>query len=133
MNRLELIGYLGKDPELRETSSGLAICNIRLATQERRKNKDDDWKVATTWHDVTCFGKTAETCCKYAMKGSLLRVEARLGYEPIEGTSHHVANITAIRLDILGNRKPVETSIQTASFSHSVIDENLDLRCNNQK
>jgi single-strand DNA-binding protein len=108
MNRLELIGYIGNDAEVRETKNGLFICKVRVATNERRKGNGGDWKTETTWHTVTCFGKIAESCGRYGAKGSHVRIEGRLTYSLISGTTYSVANITVNRLEFLSTKKQVK-------------------------
>ncbi len=82
MNRVTLFGRLGRDPEVRETGEngggGGAVCNLRLATVERYKDKAGNWQEATEWHRVVAFGRTAETCGKYLAKGREILVDGRL-------------------------------------------------------
>ena len=59
VNKVILVGRLGADPEARTTQSGTMVCNLRLATDERRKDKEGNWGSHTEWHRVVCFGKTA--------------------------------------------------------------------------
>lgn len=76
INKATIIGNLGADPEVTTAKSGLTICKLRIATNERRKNSDTgDWEDHTEWHRVTCFGKTAENCGKYLAKGRQVYVE----------------------------------------------------------
>jgi len=79
MNRVTLFGRLGRDPETRETGEhGGTVCNLRLATVERYKDKAGNWQEATEWHRVVAFGRTAETCGKYLAKGREVLVDGRL-------------------------------------------------------
>ena len=66
VNKVILVGRLGRAPESRTTNSGLAIANIRLATTERRKDQDGNWGEHTEWHTVVAFGKAAETAGQVA-------------------------------------------------------------------
>ncbi len=77
LNKVMLIGNLGKDPEVRYTNSGSAVCNMRLAVGERRKS-GDTWEEHTEWIDLVCFGKTAENVGQYLGKGSQLHAEGRM-------------------------------------------------------
>src|ERR1051325_5899703 len=77
VNKVILIGNLGKDPEVRYVQSGKAVCTLRLAMSERRKD-GDGWKDHTEWMDVVTFGKTAEAVGQYLNKGSRCFVEGRL-------------------------------------------------------
>lgn len=77
MNKVILIGNLGQDVELRTTTSGMSVADLRLATSERRK-QGEEWVDHTEWHTVTVFGKTAENCAKFLVKGRQVAVEGRL-------------------------------------------------------
>ena len=78
VNKAILIGNLGKDPEMRTTASGLAIANLRLATTDRRKDREGNWTDHTEWHSVTAFGKTAENIGRFCKKGKQLFIEGRI-------------------------------------------------------
>jgi single-strand DNA-binding protein len=79
VNKVMLIGNLGADPEMIETKSGSNVCKLRLATTDRRKDKDTgDWADHTEWHNVVCFGKTANNVGKYCHKGKQIYVEGRM-------------------------------------------------------
>ena len=77
VNKVILVGNLGKDPEVRYVQSGNAVCTLRLAVSERRKD-GDQWKDHTEWMDVVTFGKTAENAGQYLQKGRQVYVEGRL-------------------------------------------------------
>ncbi len=77
MNKVMLMGYVGKDPEIRATQGGTIIATFSLATTERRKS-GDEWIDHTEWHSLTAFGRTAEVVREYVGKGSLLTIEGRL-------------------------------------------------------
>jgi len=78
MNKVILVGGLGRDPELRYTQSGVAVSNFSLAT-ERYNSKTKERE--TVWHNVTLWGKPAETLSKYTQKGSRIALEGELIYE----------------------------------------------------
>lgn len=80
VNMVTLMGNLGKDPELRYSQSGTAICNFSLATTSSVK-KNGEWKDETQWHRVTVFGKTAEKLAEYCSKGSTVHVIGRIEYQ----------------------------------------------------
>lgn len=71
------VGNLGKDPEVRYTQSGNAVCNLRIACNDRKKD-GDQWVDHTEWIDVVTFGKVAENCGQYLKKGRQVCVEGRL-------------------------------------------------------
>ena len=78
VNKVILIGNLGKKPELRNTNSGLAVTTLGVATSERRKGSDGQWNNQTEWHNVTVFGSQAENCAKFLDKGRQVYVEGRI-------------------------------------------------------
>ena len=73
LNKIQLIGQLGNDPELRHTSGGNSVCRLSVATSEKYKDKE-----TTTWHTVNVWGKQAEACSKYLGKGKKVYVEGSL-------------------------------------------------------
>jgi single-strand DNA-binding protein len=77
VNKVILIGNLGRDPEVRYTQSGTAVSNFSLATTERQK-KEGEWVDHTEWHNIVVFGKVAENCSNYLSKGSSVYIEGRI-------------------------------------------------------
>lgn len=107
INKVILIGNLGADPELRQTNSGTAVCNLRLATNERRKGADGEWGDHTEWHRIVCFGRTAENCNQYLSKGRRVYVEGRLTtrkWEDKEGRDRWTTEIVAYQVKFLGGQ-----------------------------
>src|SRR5262245_23971136 len=80
-NKIVIVGYLGRDPELRYTPQGVAVCNFSIATTERRKNQYGELEDHTTWFRVTAWRRTAEICNEYLHKGSQAFIEGRLRQE----------------------------------------------------
>ena len=80
-NKITIVGNLGKDPELRYTPQGTAVCSFSMATNEKRKDKNGMQQDFTTWFRVTVWGKQAETVSKYLSKGRSVYVEGRLHIE----------------------------------------------------
>lgn len=80
-NKIILVGNLGKDPELRYTPQGTAVCNFSLATNEKRRDKAGEMQEIALWFKVTLWGKQAEVASKYLTKGSPVYVEGRLRVE----------------------------------------------------
>ena len=74
INRVELLGRVGSDPELRHTQGGTAVVQLRLATDRRRENGNDE----TDWHTVVCWAKQAEAVAEYVRKGERIYVSGRL-------------------------------------------------------
>jgi single-strand DNA-binding protein len=78
VNKVILIGNLGKDPEVKYTASGMAIARFSLATTDRVKDKDGNWQDRTEWHNLVAFQRTAEIAGEYLKKGSKAYIEGRL-------------------------------------------------------
>lgn len=72
VNKIFLLGNVGQEPELRHTAGGTAVCNVRMCTNESFKNASGEWQERPEWHDVVCWGKTAEVASEYLKKGDLV-------------------------------------------------------------
>jgi single-strand DNA-binding protein len=77
-NKIMIVGYLGRDPELRYTTQGTPVCDFSVATTERRKDKSGDSQEITTWFRVSLFGRQAEVASQYLSKGRQVYVEGQL-------------------------------------------------------
>src|SRR5215211_7457322 len=77
-NKIIIVGYLGRDPELRYTPQGTSVCDFSVATTERRKDKSGEFQETTTWFRVTFFGRQAEVASQYLTKGRQVYVEGQL-------------------------------------------------------
>ena len=103
INRVELLGRVGIDPEMRYSQGGTAITRIRLATDRHRQNGETE----TDWHDVTCWGKLAEAVNTYVGKGDRLYVTGRLAqntYETDDGQKRHRTEIHAQEIVFLDSK-----------------------------
>ena len=80
-NKIIIVGNLGKDPELRYTPQGVAVCSFSMATNEKRKDKTGELQDITTWFKVTLWRNQAENAAKYLTKGSPVYIEGRLRIE----------------------------------------------------
>ena len=78
VNKVILIGNLGKDPEVKFTPQGTAVAKLTLATEERSKDKDGNWNEKTEWHNVTLWSRLAEIAGEYLKKGGKVYIEGRL-------------------------------------------------------
>lgn len=78
VNKVIIVGNLGKDPELKHTQSGVAVCNFSVATSEKWTTKEGETNNRTEWHRVTVWKAQAEACAKYLAKGSKVYVEGKL-------------------------------------------------------
>jgi|TARA_R110002110_G_scaffold110581_3_gene275652 single-strand DNA-binding protein len=106
VNKVILVGRLGHDPELRSTKGGTSVVNIRLATNERRKD-GGEWVDHTEWHTVTVWGKQAENLEKYCTKGKQLYVEGRLQtreFQDKTGADRKSTEVVADQVKFLGDR-----------------------------
>lgn len=105
-NKITVVGNLGRDPELRYTPQGNAVCNFSVATNERRKDKSGEFQDHTTWFRVTLWGKQAETASKYLTKGSPIYIEGRLRVEEWtdrDGKNRHTLEVQATDMQFLGS------------------------------
>jgi single-strand DNA-binding protein len=116
MNRVILAGRLGRDPEGRETRSGVVV-NLNLATRERKK-EGDRWVDGVEWHRVVCFGKTAELAEKYLSKGRECIVEGRLRTSSWEkdGEKKYRTEVLADRGEFVGGKAEPRSSSSGGSF-----------------
>ncbi|HNQ05305.1 MAG TPA: single-stranded DNA-binding protein [Thiobacillaceae bacterium] len=107
VNKVILIGNLGRDPEMRYLPSGDAIANLRIATTDKFKDRNGDMQEVTEWHSVAFFGKTAEICGQYLKKGSQIYVEGSLRtrkWQDKEGNDRYTTEIRGDRMQMLGSR-----------------------------
>lgn len=115
VNKVVLIGSVGKDPEVKYMPSGGAVCNIQIATNESWKDKQSgEKKERTEWHRVTFYNRLAEIVGEYVRKGSQLYVEGSLrtrDYEK-EGQKHYMTEIICREMQMLGSKKDGATSHQ---------------------
>ncbi len=105
-NRVILVGNLTRDVELKYTSSGLAVTEIGMAVNDRRKNASGEWVEETTFVSVTLFGRTAEVAGEYLGKGAPVLIEGRLKYDAWESEGQKRSKLVVIgeRLQMLGSR-----------------------------
>ena len=109
VNKVILIGNCGRDPEVRYTPSGTAICNISVATSSRRKDKASGESIEDTqWHRVTFYDRLAEIAGEYLKKGRPVYVEGRLKYGKYtdkDGIERNTVDIVAEQMQMLGGRE----------------------------
>src|SRR5580658_9272778 len=78
VNKVTLLGNVGKDPEIRSTPSGVMVANLTLATSDRQKDAQGNWQDKTEWHNLKAFNRTAEIVRDYVKKGSKLYIEGKI-------------------------------------------------------
>ena len=113
LNRVTLIGYLGKDPELKYGSSGNPVCNMTLATDEGYTDKDGNKVDRTEWHRIVAYQRLAETCGQYLQKGRLIYVEGKLQtrkWQDKDGNDRYTTEVVAGRVQFLGRNDAGQTS-----------------------
>lgn len=107
LNKVLLIGHLGRDPEIRYTPNGLAIATFSLATSEAYTTKDGNKETRTEWHRIVAFGRLAEICGEYLNKGSMVYVEGRLQtreWEDRDGNRRWTTEIVATNMQMLDKK-----------------------------
>lgn len=107
LNKVLLIGHLGADPESRFMTSGSAVTNFNLATNESWKSAEGDIKDKTEWHRVVIFGKKAETAAEYMKKGQLVFIEGRLqtrSWEDKDKVKRYTTEILCDNFTMLGRK-----------------------------
>ncbi len=108
VNKVILVGNLGKDPEVRYLPSGDAVANITLATSSKYKGKTGEMVEETEWHRVTFFGKLAEIAGQYLKKGRPVYIEGRIKtrkYQDKDGVEKYATDIIANEMQMLGGRE----------------------------
>lgn len=110
VNRVLLIGNLGRDPELKYFDDGSAVCNFSIATSRTWKNRDGEKQEETEWHRIAVFAKLAEVCGEYLKKGRTVYIEGRLRTRQYEkdGVTHYTTEIVAEEVKFLGGRRDDE-------------------------
>jgi single-strand DNA-binding protein len=107
VNKVILIGNLGRDPEVRYMPSGDAVATLNLATTEKWKDKNGEAQEQTEWHRISFFGRQAEICGEYLRKGSSIYVEGRLQtrkWTDKDGNERYTTEIRGDRMQMLGGR-----------------------------
>ena len=112
LNKIQIIGRLGQDPETRSTNNNTTVTNLSVATSERYKNKQGEQVENTEWHRVTAWDRLGEICRDYLKKGSLVYIEGKVqtrDYEDKDGVKRYVTEIIAREMKMLDSKPTVET------------------------
>src|ERR1700757_1254059 len=108
LNRVQLIGNLGKDPEVKYTPQGTPVAKLTIATNERFKGKDGQWQDRTEWHNVVLWQRLAEIAGEYLKKGGKVYIEGRLQTRSWDdkqtGQKKYMTEVVANDLVLLGGR-----------------------------
>ena len=123
INKVILIGRLGKDPEVRFTAGGQAVANFSIATTDRWKNKQNgNLEERTEWHNIVVWGKTAELCKEYLSKGRQVYIEGRLqtrAWTDKEGHKRYTTEVVAQTVQFLDSRQDRGTTASSSGSSAS--------------
>lgn len=120
VNKVILVGRLGKDIDLRQTGAGSSIANMTLATDRRYKDGQGNAQTETEWHSVVFFGKTAEIASQYLHKGSSVYIEGRLHtrkYTDKQGIERYATDIIGETLQFLDSKKSTgESNVRSTNL-----------------
>lgn len=126
VNKVILVGNVGKDPEVRHLDSGVAVANFSLATSETYKNKENQKVTNTEWHNIVVWRGLAEIVEKYVKKGDPLYLEGKIrtrSYDDKEGNKKYITEILVDNLQMLGSKQSNdENSAPAEKESTSDID-----------
>ena len=123
VNKVMLIGRLGRDPEMRYTSSGTAVVNFSMATNHFTKDQNGNNSEQTEWHNIVAFGRTAEVAGEYLTKGRLVYIEGRLqtrSWDDPNGQKKYKTEVICSNLQLLGVKGEVA---ETTEEDTSVIEK----------
>ena len=111
LNKIQIIGRLGQDPETRSTQNNTTVTNLSVATSERYKNKQGEQVETTEWHRVTAWDRLGEICRDYLKKGSLVYIEGKVqtrDYEDKDGVKRYVTEVIAREMKMLDSKGEAE-------------------------
>jgi len=107
LNKVMLIGNLGKDPEVRYTAGGTAVASFSLATSDRIKGKTGEWEEKTEWHNITLWARLAEIAGEYLSKGKTVYIEGRLQtrkWQDKDGKDRYTTEIVGEKMQMLSGK-----------------------------
>jgi single-strand DNA-binding protein len=126
LNRVQLIGYLGRDPESKYTPTGKRVTDFPIAITHRWKGEDGETKEYTEWVNIEAWGRLAETCHEYLGKGSLVYVEGRLKTDRYEDQGEHryFTKVVARTVQFLSDSRDDENLIEQTDLAE---EEDVEL------
>lgn len=130
VNKVMLIGNLGRDPEIRYTTSGQAVANFTLATTEKYTNKAGERQEDTEWHRIVAWGRLAEICGEYLSKGRMVYIEGSIktrSWEDKEGNTKYTTEIVARNMQMLGGQGGQGTRSDSPSSSNQKPSADFDI------
>ena len=129
LNKVMLIGHLGKDPEMQYLEGNIALAKFSLATSESFKDKAGNWMDKTEWHNIIMWRGLAETAEKYLKKGSFIYLEGKIqnrSWDDKDGNKRYITEIRAERMNML-DKKPSEQSSSTISSQDVAAESSSDV------
>ena len=126
INRVVLVGNLTRDPELRHTPSGTAVCSLRLAVNSRRKDRSGQWVDKPNYFDITVWGQQGESCAQYLSKGRPVAVDGRLEWrewDAQDGSKRQAVEVVADSVQFLGGRAEGELAGAGAGAGNQFIPQ----------
>lgn len=130
LNKAMIIGRLGQDPDVRYTQSNTAVANLSVATSERYKDKQGEWKENTEWHRVVAWGRLAEICQEYLKKGSQVYIEGPIQtrkWEDKEGQTRYSTEIKALTMTMLDSKGESGGNVPPKPDNSQPVSSNVDL------
>lgn len=129
VNKIILVGNVGKDPEVRHLDSGVAVASFSLATSETYKNKDGQKVTNTEWHNIVLWRGLAEVAEKYVKKGNPLYIEGKIrtrSWDDKDGNKRYTTEIVADNMQMLGSKQSSEEEASSAPENAAAVDiENI--------
>ncbi|WP_339607209.1 single-stranded DNA-binding protein [uncultured Roseivirga sp.] len=122
VNKVILVGNLGKDPEVRHLESGRAVANFSLATSETYKNKQGERVTTTEWHNIVLWSPLAEIAEKFLKKGNQVYIEGKLttrSWDDQDGNKRYTTEVVGNNLTMLGTKSDNEGGGGSSSYSPS--------------
>jgi len=122
LNKAQLIGNLGRDPEVRYTPNGTAVCNLSIATTNAWKDKAGERVEETEWHRVVFYDRLAEVVGEYLKKGRSIYIEGRLRtrkWEDKDGVGHYATEIVASDMQMLGSKPDDAKRVEGNNGDHN--------------
>jgi single-strand DNA-binding protein len=123
INKVTLVGNLGKDPEVKHLESGSSVARIKLATNESYRDKDGNWQNLTEWHTVIAWRELAKRAEKDLKKGSLVYVEGKLrtrSYKDSSGVERQITEVEANIVKSLDKRERTDAPLPSGTESHAL-------------
>jgi len=129
LNKVLLIGNLGKDPQVFNTEAGITICSFSLATTEKFTDKSGKKQTKTEWHNIKTFGKLAEICSQYLLKGKQVYIEGRIStneWTDSDGNKKSIKEIIANQMIMLSSRANVEHVADVPDYQQQTQEKQVD-------